>query len=112
MFASLQNRTLRKAEPSFERFDVIRLSLPIVSILFLLCGTVTSEPYSFSATVDRDSISVGDPLNLILTLELPTDAKPTVIPEISLPESFRIQGTQDAVRDPVKDDHVGRSRSS
>jgi hypothetical protein len=75
--------------------------------LFLLCGTVTSEPYSFSATVDRDSISVGDPLNLILTLELPTDAKPTVIPEISLPESFRIQGTQDAVRDPVGE---GRSR--
>jgi hypothetical protein len=85
---------------------VIRLFLPIFACL-LLRGTVASEPYSFSASVDRDSISVGDPIHLILSLELPSNATPTVVPEIGMPESFRILGNPDAVREDLGE---GRTR--
>jgi hypothetical protein len=75
--------------------------------VLLLGATVASEPYSFAAVVDRDSITVGDPLVLLLVLELPSNATPTVIPEIGMPESFRILDSPDAIREDLA---KGRTR--
>jgi hypothetical protein len=75
--------------------------------VLLIGGTVASESYSFAAAVDRDSITVGDPLVLLLVLELPSNATPTVIPEIGVPESFRILDSPDAIREDLA---KGRTR--
>jgi len=98
MFASIPNQASPRVDGASDSFGVITRSLPLLSCLILLLGSVAAdEPYSFRATVDRDSITVGDPLTLLLTLELPEGATPEVFPEIILPESFRVLGAPEAV---------------
>ena len=90
--------------------DALRVitRLPGVLCLILLAGAaVAQEPYTFRASVDRDSITVGDPFVLNLSLELPENASPAVIPDIGLPETFRVLGAPEATREPAG---VGRVR--
>ena len=88
---------------------MIRLSLLIFTCVPLLGDTVASDSYSFVTAVDRDSITVGDPLVLLLALELPSNATPTVIPEIGMPKSFRILDSPDPIREDLAQ---GRTRWS
>ena len=53
----------------------------------------STAPYAFRVTVDRDTITVGDPLTLTLVLEFPEQDIPEVIPEIRLPDVFRVLGS-------------------
>lgn len=78
-----------------------------VWLTLLLPAAAPADPYAFRATVDRDSITVGDPIHLRLALELPDSIRPEVVPEIRLPESVRVLDAPEAVRQPAAD---GRSR--
>ena len=108
MYVSIPSRTRLRVDGASDSFGVILRSLLEFSCLVLFLGSVSAdESYSFRASVDRDSISVGDPLTLLLTLELPENATPTIIPEIGLPEAFRVLETLEASK---KKTGVGRVR--
>lgn len=90
MFAFIPKPMPLRVDPGVKDAGVIvRLSL-LVCVLFCFGSNAHAVDYVFRADVDRDSLTVGDPFHLILTLELPEDASPEVIPEIALPEAFRV----------------------
>ena len=90
----------RKADPVIL---VTRLCFPFLICILLLGSSAASEPYSFQVTVDRDSITVGDPFVLTLTLEHQATAALRVHPDVRLPETFRVQEMMDAVREEAGD---------
>ena len=67
----------------------------ILSVAF--ASATTGENYSFRATVDRDSLTVGDPVHLTLTLDYPEGTAPEFIPDLELPDALRTLAAPDAV---------------
>jgi hypothetical protein len=104
MCVSPPNQMLRKADPVI---PVNRLRFPLLICILLFGSSAASEPYSFQVTVDKDSITVGDPFVLTLSLEHQAMAALSVDPDVRLPETFRVQEMMDAVREETGD---GRAR--
>jgi hypothetical protein len=98
----------RKADPVI---PVTRLCFPLLICILLLGSSAASEPYSFQVTVDRDSITVGDPFVLTLLLEHPATTGLSVDPDVRLPETFRVQEMMDAVREEAGDGRARWTRS-
>ena len=105
MFASTQKRAHRA---DFEA-GLYRL-IPLLLLWSVSVSTTAEawaqEPFVFRATVDRDSITVGDPFILQLSLELPEDTTPEVIPDVGLPETLRVLGAPEASREMVGEGRV------
>ncbi len=108
MFAFIPSRARLRAKRTDGSYSVIAPLFRYSTCLILLVAAVdASEPISFRAFVDQDSITVGDLFTLNLLLELPADQEPKVLPEIGLPESFRVVGAPEAVREDLGE---GRER--